>query len=168
MIGQNPRLEKNLSGFRLSYIIILFSLVDFVLACYQINCTLYPIFHFRLFIIIPECLVYFLLITLPLILMQYMLLHYGKSPHYLFQGIKSKEEAQWKCAFLPLIGLVIVFLSAVMSSSSLMIRVLKAAFGLFLLSVYAIYVGKGKGWPYVIDPKSALIATLKSRRHSLM
>lgn len=168
MIGQNPRLERNLSGIRLSYLIILCSLVDFVLTCYQINCTLYPLFHFRLFIIIPECFVYFLLITLPLTLMQYMLLHYKESPNHLFQGIKSKEEAQWKCAFLPLIGLVIVFLSIVMSSSSLMIRALKIAFGLFLLSVYALYVGKGKGWPYVTDPKSALIATLKSRRHSLM
>src|ERR1700731_3010125 len=153
MIGQNPRLEKNLSGFRLSYIIVLLSLVDFVLACYQINCTLYSLFHFRLFLIIPECLIYFLLITLPLILMQYMLLRYEATPNHVFQGIKSKEEAQWKCAFLPLIGLVIVFLGVVMSSSFLIIRALKVAFGVFLLSVYAIYVGKGKGWPYVIDPK---------------
>lgn len=100
--------------------------------------------------------------------MQYLLLHYGTGPDHPFQGIKSKEEAQWKCAFLPLIGMVIVFLSVVMSSSPLTIRVLKTAFGLFLQGVYAIYVGRGKGWPYIIDPKSALIATLKSHRQSLM
>lgn len=168
MIELSPKLERNLSGFRLSYLIIFLSLVDFVLTCYQINCTLFPLFYFRLHIIIPECLLYLLVITLPLIFMQYLLLHYEASPNYLFRGIKSKEEARWKCAFLPLIGMVIVFLSVVMSSGPLMIRVLKIAFGLFLLSIYAIYVGKGKGWPYVVDPKSALVVTLKSNRQSLM